>query len=264
MRIVLALLLLLAWPGLAVAQTGEPAAGTEPETKGEVFDVPRGESAKAYLERVGSRVSTDARYLSADAPIDLVVTPLPDGEPEANATRGQGTGGNPLAWIVMALVLGALGFALYQARFGDLFASAEPAKPKPRKVELADMGSADLSGLSPDALARMDDPREALRLLLIHALVVAADANGIALRRSFTARDVLARVPGSWGSRKLLEAIVRRGELVLFGGRPFGRDDLATVLEAAAPLFAPDRSRRGAFGRGIMGAGRSALPAAAR
>lgn len=233
------LLLLLAGPAPAQQGSDPPR-----QSKGEVFQPPRGESARDYRRNVGRRVSTDARYLSADAPLDLSRSTLREGMLVDRGERSGGRGdlGSALGWIVIALILGALGFALFQARYGDMFAgTGSERKREPRTVELADMGTADVSGLTPDALARMDDPREALRLLLIHALARAADGNDIALRRSFTARDVLARVPGDWRLRGLLEAIVRRGELVLFGGRAFTREDLATVLQAAQPMFGRGR-----------------------
>ena len=237
MRVLVALLaMLLATPALTQGSG---------EAQGEVFDPPRGEVARVYLDRVGRRVSTDARYLSADAPIDLQRSTLREGAQfggdGGRSTQRSGVG-TLLGWVALIAVLGGLVYMLVQARYGDLFASSQAGKKAaPRTVELADIGTADISGLSPESLARMEDPREALRLLLIHALSRAADANSIALRRSFTARDVLARVPGTWGLRNLLEAIVRRGELVLFGGRSFTRDDLATVLQASQPMFARGR-----------------------
>lgn len=213
------------------------------DAPGEVLEPPRGPAAERYLDHVGSRVHTDARYLSADASLDLTPPPPEPRERDRSSQGARGVGGVPqlLGWLAVIAILGALAYMLFQARFSDMFAGTEKPKPKPRRVELADMGTADLSGVSPEALTRMDDPREALRLLLLHALARAADANDIALRRSFTARDVLARVPGSWDLRRLLEGIVRRGELVLFGGRPFGRDDLAELLQTASPMFAGRR-----------------------
>ena len=235
-----ALLLLLATPALAQDAKRDGA-------RGEILKPPRGRAAQAYLDHAGRRVSTDARYLSADAPIDLRRSTLREG---ARFGGGEGAArlerdglATLLGWVALLAVLGGLLYMLLQARYGDLFAgSGTDRKAPPRTVELADVGTADISGLSIDALARMDDPREALRLLLIHALSRAAHANSIALRRSFTARDVLTRVPRTWRLRDLLEAIVRRGEVVLFGGRPFTRDDLATVLEASQPMFAPTSS----------------------
>ena len=239
MRLPALLLLLLAGPALAQAPSPAqaPAPAQTPAAKGKVLDPPRGPVAQAYLARVGSRVSTQARYLSADAPIDLKRSTLREGALIRGRDAPDGTG-RVLGWAMIVLIGAALIYALLQARYGEMFARGQPErKAEPTTVELADIGTADISGLSVEKLLRMDDPREALRLLLIHALSRAAEANGIALRRSFTARDVLARVPGSWNLRRLLEAIVRRGEVVLFGGRPFGRDDLASVLEAAEPMF---------------------------
>ena len=220
MRAALLLAFLLAFP--AQAQ----------EREGEIYQPPRTEAGEAYRrEAREKRNAVDARTLSADAPLDLRPPRRVD------LSTGEGTG-RLLAWVVL-IGLGILLVAvLLQARFGDLVRREERKAPaRTTKVELADLGTADIAGTTLADIRDMDDPREALRLLLAMGLARAADANGIALRRSFTARDVFGRVPPRWRSRDVLGEIVARAEVVLFGGRPFTRDDLAPLVERAAPML---------------------------
>lgn len=231
------LLLLVALPfALPVALPLGPATAQEPQ-QGEIYEPPRTQAGEAYRRNAKAKgIAVDARTLSADAPLDLRPP-----RRRIDLSGGEGTW-RALAWVVLIGFGVLLAIGLLNARFGDLFRrDEERAKPKERVVELADVGAVDLSRTRASDLAAMDDPREALRLLLLLGLSRAADANGIALRRSFTARDVFARVPHTWRPRDVLEVLVRRAELVLFGGRPFGREDLVPLIEAAEPML---RGRR--------------------
>ena len=229
MRFLLVLLLLWSLPALA-QDADEPA---------KAFDPPRGEAAKTYLDRVGRRVTTDARYLSKGGPVALKKA-----SEDRSTSRSAGSWDiwRVIATLAVIAIVVLVVLALMQGRYGDLFARGpDERKVEARRIELADVGSADLTGVTLESLRAHTDPVEALRLILLQALTRAADANEIGLRRSFTARDVLSRVPDRWQLRASLDAIVRRAEVVLFGGRPFGRDDLAPVLEVAAPFFEKGR-----------------------
>ncbi len=97
--------------------------------------------------------------------------------------------------------------------------------------------AAETERLSFGDLSKIDNPREGLHTLLVQALVRAANQNDIPLRRSLTSREVLRRVPQSWQHRSVLQALINRAELVLFGGRDITKDDYATALQMARPIF---------------------------
>lgn len=217
------------------------APASAQERIGEVLEPPRSETGEAYrTEAKSAGIAVDARTLSADAPLTLRP---PETRPEERGLTDVDLSDASsiwrlIGWILLVAVVALIVVALLQTRFADLFRRDEPVrKPPPRKVELADVGTIDLSDTRLSDLAGMDDPREALRLLLLMGLARAADANDIRLRRSLTARDVFARVPGAWRMRETLGAIVSRAELVLFGGRPFSHADLAPLIELAEPML---------------------------
>ena len=221
---------------VAVVLPMSAAAGAG-EGPGEIYEPPRTEVGEGYRERARRRgIAVDARTLSADAPLTLRPPALRfDLATSEGAFRA-------LAWLIVVGAGVLVVVALLRARFGDLLRREDaPAGGRPAVVEFADVGRVDLARTRLSDLLAMEDPREALRVLLVMALARAAEANGIALRRSLTARDVLAHVPEAWRMREALEALVRRAELVLFGGRPFERADLAPLVEAARPMVGERR-----------------------
>lgn len=226
---------------LVLALLLAPAAAQE-AGPGTVYDVPRSPAAESYRESAqGRRIRTDVRALSADAPLDLA-PPEPKRE---RRERGERSGAErAVGWLLLLVAAGLLIWALARSQFADLLRREPEGRARPQTVELADMGTAELDGPL-DELAAVADPVEGLRRLLLRVLAAAAGANDVPLRRSFTARDVLARIPPAWNDRGTVERLVRRAELVVFGGRPFGRDDFLSVLEEARPLIAPRAQRRG-------------------
>ena len=215
------------------------------ERTGEILEPPRTEAGETYrMDAKARSIAVDARTLSADAPVTLRPPPSERTLGDMDLSTDAGIW-RLLGWILLVAVIGLVVVALLQTRFADLFRRDEPVhRPQPRKVELADVGTIDLSDTRLSDLSGMDDPREALRLLLLMGLAKAADANDIRLRRSLTARDVFSRVPGGWQMRGQLGAIVSRAELVLFGGRPFTHGDLAPLIELAEPMLRTGRGTR--------------------
>ena len=217
------LLALLLWTAPGLAQETRP---------GEIYEPPRSAAGEAYRAAAKRRgIAVDARTLSADASLDL----RPPRRVDLSTSEGTL---RVIAWVVLFGLVAFLVIALAGQRLGQHFRREEGAvRPRTTRVELADLGEADISATRLSDILAMDDPREALRLLLAMGLARAADANDIALRRSLTSRDVFARVPRTWRSRETLGEIVRRAELVLFGGRPFDRADLVPLVERARPML---------------------------
>lgn len=179
---------------------------------------------------------TEAIYLPQDAALDFkAVTKVSDYRMARGTMRQLAIA--VLVLFGIALVL----FAVKNRMGGGLFSR----RPKDHSLNHLQKGPAgkglfdetDESYLSSAQLLALDDPRAGLRALLLQSLRRAADQNNIALRRSLTARDVLALVPGSWPSRGQLVQLVGTAEVVLFGGNDISRDQFATAVRNAEPLL---------------------------
>src|SRR5205807_10347531 len=81
-----------------------------------------------------------------------------------------------------------------------------------------------------DEIAGLPDRRAALQRLTEHALELASRLNGLRLRPSQTARDVLTLLLPGWRHRAALNLIVRTEEAVHFGGAPLADGVFADCL----------------------------------
>ena len=248
MRVVATILLAFIWASSAVAQQIVPPA--EIENTGKTITPPKsveGEKFKASAERRWQR--TKGQYLSKKA------------DPEKKVEDSNTDNGNSLrnldvktaqwiAFVVLgALIAGALVAWWFNRTGGGLFRQ-EAKEDRFADAVLKEVVGADtreeisLDGLSFEKLKSIEDPKQGLRLLLLHGLKKAAGENNIPLRRSLTTRDIFYRVPEAWQNRNELSNIVAHAEPVLFGGRELDQQKYLNLLEASKPLFA-----KSGFGR---------------
>ena len=198
---------------------------------------PRGPDSDAVAEalRQGGFLH-EVIYLPPGAPLEAVVPvalPAPRGPAELPLWM-RDLGQSEAIVALVAFAVAALVFlawrkgAFHVLRPGRF--EGGPAGETPGFMEGVEAGG------GPDAWLS-GDPREGMRRLLARALRVAANENGIVLRRAFTSRDILRRVPAGWPGRERLGALVSAAEPVVFGGRTLDRETLARHLEDARPLL---------------------------
>ena len=221
--------------GLCIAGPACPAAEIDPADI-QATGAPNG----AYRDAVRWRgLQTEVVYLRPGAPLPSgeVALPAAPGVPDPEAERR--------AWAIAAglVLLLILAFGLWYGRgvsagFGQ---ARDPLRRNPQRRGEEDPDA----GLPADAflgsLAGMRDRRLALILLVARALERAAEANGLRLGQSQTARDVLRVLPRGWPHLDALRRLVSEAEIVRFGGRDLGEERWRACLDAARPLFAAGR-----------------------
>lgn len=208
------------------------------------FMRPTSESGSEFSQKARSRWQrTSAEYLKPDADPNLAKPNTPTDwrkfEPSRSETR-------ITAGIILAILIGALLLFWWNNRLGGSLFSRQKAEG--RIADPDDEGAVLLQAqsegdISLSALAKITNPRDGIRALMVQALVRAAQQNDIALRRSLTTRDVLRRVPNTWQHRPALQDLVSRAELILFGGREISDEDYADALTRYRPLISGGRSR---------------------
>ena len=141
--------------------------------------------------------------------------------------------------ILIALGIGAAFVAINNRMGGGLF------RRNRENVSIAHEDQTTLAGLDDvasatfriDDLSRITDPIKALHTLLANVLVRAAGENNIALRRSLTARDIVANLSPDWPHSERLRQLVYDAEPFLFGGHPLQKSRLTQMTDLARPLF---------------------------
>ena len=242
MRLFLALVLIVGVLSSALAQT--PPSPVDGENKGLSITPPKseqGEKFKASADRRWQR--TKGEYLSKNA------------DPEKKVDDADTSSTNPLrdldvntarwiAFIVLGCLIAGILLSWWFNRTGGGLFRQEAKEDRFADSVLREAVGADtqvdvsLDDLSFEKLRAIGDPKQGLRLLLLHGLKRASGENNIPLRRSFTTRDIFHRVPENWKNRKELSNIVAHAEPVLFGGRDLDQQNYLSLLEASKPLFA--------------------------
>ena len=180
---------------------------------------------------------TDAEVLGPNDPLDLKRK-----NPKNQNEKFGIDGSTPriIAGLILLILIGAGAYVWFNNRSDSgLF------RNKPRDIVIAASGDPDSLGLdtvadsnfSLDSIRHAKDRHEALHLLLVNGLANAARQNNIPLRRSLTARDVVARLPNNWQYRSIVQELVARTEPVLFGGREIDARQFDVLLETVKPLF---------------------------
>ena len=202
---------------------------------------PAGAPNAAYLDAARWRgLQTEVAYLRPGAPLPEGEVAVPDAPavPDPQAVRRNWA---VAAGLVLALVLA------FAAWYGRGLPVSFGAGVRDRLRRGADALAADAPAGDPDPealfarLAAMPDRRRALILLAARALERAAEANGLRLGRSQTARDVLGVLPRRWPHGEALRRLVAEAEIVHFGGRDLAEARWRDCLAAARPLFAAGR-----------------------
>lgn len=191
---------------------------------------PQGEQAEAFRQVAeAGRLQTDIQYIEKTDQ-DFLVDELPafDGDSARNVV--QGINGFAILVVVSAIALLIFLFLKFGGAGGLL--SADPGDGKPRKKTKAWGLTAEDEEIG-DIMSKvraMTNRREALILLLRHCLLQAAHETQTNFRRSDTEREALGRLPKAWRSFPQLEKLLRRSELVHYGGRSIDDDGYGLAL----------------------------------
>ncbi len=243
---------LLAFQAMAQEASVEVSAVTKSETEVLIdFEPPKTDSGKIFSKTAKRNWQhTDAKYLHGDQSLKASNNWWFNKNSEnannaASREKNKNTATLFLVLLAAALLLLVWYYSAGGKWFGWLKKSDRFAKTYSTSNNDGDalLEAAAGDGMSLNELAKINDPREGLHALLVQSLVRAAKQNNIALRRSLTTRDVLRRVPSSWGHRSVLQSLVSHAELVLFGGRAITSHDYANALQLAQPIFGKGRGR---------------------
>jgi hypothetical protein len=200
-----------------------------------------GDGGSAYQEAVRrSGVRSEILYLSPDDPRPELTRQMRP-ERTARSDRDGGTlRASPTVFRVGVIVLfvGLLGFLWWATRgefvrFGRLPTSdrtgegPDSGAPAPRPPPLPI-----------DRIVSEPDRKAAVIALLYLVLDRASVATGLRFHPSWTARDILYRLPQSWPFRPAVEALVRTAEQAHFGDYPVSREQLDRHLRETHPIIA--------------------------
>ncbi len=246
MRVLITITIILGFLGAAFAQQSTPSVGVKDAD--ETITPPKstqGDKFRSSAERRWQH--TKGQYLSKSADPEKIVSEKKPNDPFRNIDLKTSQW---ISFIVLsALIIGALVLWWFNRTGGGLF-RAEAKEDRFTDAVLKEVvgGKADndiaLDDLSYEKLKAINNPKQGLRLLLLHGLKRAAGENNIPLRRSLTTRDIFYRVPEGWRNRAELSNIMAHAEPVLFGGRDLDQQNYLKLLEASKPLFAKSGMRR--------------------
>ena len=197
------------------------------------------ESAAAYRRAIRfSGVKNRAFYIdevTGDIPMDAAprIQPRVEAPPSPVPDR-------TIPYIIVVGVFGLIGFLLW--RFGGqsqitLRNSQAVSAGRVPAVGPAQAGADQNIGDFLKSLAAMPDRRAALILLVGRVLRRAAETNGLRLKRSETARDILRRLPRDWALFDPTRNLVVAEELVHFGGRGVSDGQLDAYIAIARPIL---------------------------
>lgn len=223
---------------VVLAPSALPAAAQTPPPPLELS-----ESGRSYLETVGRRVNGDVGYYSPTGAIPELATGEAPPKPARDGREGLDPG--TLKLLLGAAAVLALAAVLFQVwRFGAPVSVSLRARPRDAASAPRPKRNA---GEAPDAAAptlaeimAVADRNAALVDLARGALARAAARHDMRWRTSWTARELLGRLPHevAYGLRPL----VRAAEHVQFGGRDVTEAEFARFVAVAAPLLEGDRA----------------------
>ena len=202
-------------------------------------------SGEAYTKAIQFRgIDTEVVYYDpARAAPELETRATPQSSPE-NQDEGQRSISaetmRSIALLIAALVILGVAylFVVHGGRLPLAF-SRSPEEGRPDRTvtnsasdEAAEQGSATLQ-----AILSMTDRREALVTLCRSLLARTVAAQGILFQRSWTDREALRHIPGSYLHKDALQALVLASEKVHFGGRDVTEDEFRMHLAKLEPLW---------------------------
>lgn len=210
-------------------------------------DLPKGESGAAYKRATRfSGIRNEAFYVdqvNGEIPMDQAPR-YRKAEDETNDDGG-GLSQTTIQFASVGLLI-AIGFLFWKfggssqisLRRGDASGATAQTSEVAAAAEYENVKGADFLRM----IAEMPDRRHALILLVGRVLLRAADSNGLRLKRSETAREILRRIPRSWSHFTELKSLVLSEELVQFGGRDISEESFESCLEKARPMIAGARA----------------------
>lgn len=198
---------------------------------------PRGEAAAEYQDGLARSIQADVAYID-ETNVDFLTSDRVRRDDQSLRLRsGDGSGMGVIA--VMFIIAMLLFLFLKFGGAGGLFQADPNAVKKPRKRAKA-WGLTAADQTAGDILAQiraMKSRREALILLLRHCLLTAADETDVFFLRADTEREALARLPNNWRRFSQLESLLRRTELVHYGGREITDTDFDDALKSGAQIL---------------------------
>ncbi len=197
-------------------------------------------SGQEYLRAIRARgVQSDVRYFDPTAPAPALETrETPSPRSDTSGSSGFGRLDAP-ATVIALLILGAV-IATF-LRFGGSSRLAL-SKNITNAERRGRAGSSDLpqdTVDTPDLAAILKNPDRKAALIALAQLLMSRGiaANGLLLQRSWTARDVLRRIPQDQSYRQELQELILMGERVHFGDHPVSAADFDGFLSRARPVL---------------------------
>ena len=201
------------------------------------------DSGKAYLEAIGRRVDSNVAYFDPTRDAPELRTDI---RPNAAARRADR---EPLRildfdierWqvnLVFGLILAAIAYFIIR-NAGSVSIMSRRVRDADSSISRTRSPVADTPEMpkSLSAILANKNRADALVQLARATLARAAQANGLLLQRSWTARDALRRIPRDQSHLGAIRALVHAAERVQFGGYPISEEEFRTHVEAAGPLF---------------------------
>ena len=198
-----------------------------------------GETNQGYQKSVRfTRIQNDVQYYDPTKPApDFETKEQP--KPTRERTRSGAAEVNIPFALVTGLVLCVVVFLFLRfGASGGLVLRSDAKNPKRDTAtrHKARSGSS-LAGPSVENLLNNPDRQQALIGLAQQLIYRAVSANDLLLQRSWTARDVLRRMPKNSSYLPELSALVLKGELVHFGEREVSEEEFADFAARAKPLL---------------------------
>ncbi|WGI21261.1 hypothetical protein [Amylibacter sp. IMCC11727] len=186
-------------------------------------------------------VQSDVQYYDPNGPKpDLQTTEKPKPQEERTTRSRSGVSEfDPATALIAGAILFVILFLFY--KFGGagsvvLRSDAENAKrAKSGRTRQATSAPVDMQSF--DGILNNPDRQQALISLAQLLIYKAVSANDLLLQRSWTARDVLRRMPKDSRYLPELSALVLKGELVHFGERDVSEEEFADFAARAKPLL---------------------------
>jgi hypothetical protein len=187
-------------------------------------------------------VQSDVRYFdpNADAP-DFQTTEKPKKREEIQPSERSNANGE--VNLTTALIAGAIIVVILFLfiKFGgssSLVLRSDVQNAKRNKSVARKRGESKAVDMQPfDGILNNPDRQQALISLAQLLIYKAVSANDLLLQRSWTARDVLRRMPRNSDYLPELSALVLKGELVHFGERDVSEEEFEDFASRAKPLL---------------------------
>lgn len=198
------------------------------------------EIAEDYIRAIRLKgVQSEVEYYDPTrAPPDFVTNEKPKPEGRKNNPNTSGGINLPFALITGAILIGIVALFLKFGSSGSLVLRKDVQNPNRGQAEgrkAANNASLDMQSF--DGILRNPDRQQALINLAQLLIYKAVSANDLLLQRSWTARDVLRRMPKNSSYLSELNALVLKGELVHFGERNVSEEEFADYAARAKPLL---------------------------